>query len=127
VKETTGEIALPTPAPAVAPPAVAREPSIMVADLAAAHVAITSAFASVDRTPPGDSATPSRELAVAEVRKDAVAFSEAEEAFFRHTDTHPPTPAQAINPEKFEDLDEGYEPQKFWDRVWGRKRPPTEK
>jgi hypothetical protein len=25
--------------------------------------------------------------------------------------------------ESFDDLDDGYEPPKFWDRVFGRKKP----
>jgi hypothetical protein len=103
------------------------QPSSLVSDLAAAHAAIASVVAKLDTAPPGDSASPSRELAVAEVRKDAVEFSEAEEAFFRRADTHPPPPVQALKVETFEDLDEGYEPEKFWDRVFGRtRRPPTE-
>jgi hypothetical protein len=102
------------------------EPAILVSDFAAVHAAVASAVGKLDAVPPGDSASPSRELAVTEVRKDAVAFSEAEEAFFRHADAPPPVPAQAHKVETFEDLDEGYEPQKFWDRVFGRtKRPPT--
>jgi hypothetical protein len=109
---------------AAASGAATDEASRLVADLAAAHSAMTSAFTKIDATPPGDSATPSRELAVAEVREDAAHFSELEEAFFTKSE-HAPPPAM-VSPESFDDLDEGYEPPRFWDRVFGRhKRPIT--
>ena len=31
-------------------------------------------------------------------------------------------PIPTAKPESFDDLDEGYEPPKFWDRVFGRRR-----
>jgi len=122
--ETTGEIRQRTP---TMPPPVSGaegEPSILVTDLAAAHTAVTAAFTKVDKTPPPDSASPSRELAVSEVRKDAVAFSDTEEAFFTRADRT--AAREPVKLETFDDLDADYEPTKFWDRVFGRrKRPPT--
>jgi hypothetical protein len=119
----TGEIAQRDPSPSAAT-AAAAEPSILVADLASAHAAITTAFERP--TPPPkplpDAASPARDRAVAEVRKDATAFSETEEAFFRRADHPTQPPPTAAKPESFADLDEGYEPPKFWDRVFGRRR-----
>ena len=54
-------------------------------------------------------------------RSDAAAFSETEEAFFREghaKDVAAPPPVV----ESFEDLDEGYRPLGFWDRLRGRSR-----
>jgi len=74
--------------------------------------------------PPADAASASRELEVSQTRKDAVAFSDDEEAFFKRAESH-----SVMTPkfDSFDDLDEGYEPPKFWDRVFGRKKPPTKK
>lgn len=125
--DATGEIARPTPMPA--PEAAApAEPSILVSDLAAAHAAVAAVLGAPPppAAPPGDAATPARELAVAEVRRDAVAFSETEEAFFKRAD-HTGAHLLQVKPESFDDLDEGYEPPKFWDRVFGRRqRRPSE-
>jgi hypothetical protein len=118
IKQTTGEISQPARQHA-AEPAVS-EPSILVADLAAVHEAATAAAAKpAPAPPPADAATPSRELEVAEVRRDALAFSEAEEAFFRGAEKT----GTVTKVESFEDLDEGYQPPGFWDRVFGRKKP----
>jgi hypothetical protein len=118
IKETTGEIR--ERPRADKEPAIA-EPSILVADLAAAHDAVAAVASRVAATPaPADAASPSRELAVAEVRRDAVAFSEEEEAFFRGADKSVQV-ARVQPAETFDDLDEGYQPPKFWDRVFGRK------
>jgi hypothetical protein len=88
---------------------------------------------------PGDAASPATERAVQEVRRDAVAFSEAEEAFFRGVDTSLPVALTTQPVDSFADIDEGYDRPKFWDRGFGRKRkraaseagvvrrPPTEK
>ena len=110
-------------APTSAPAPAADAPSILVADLAAVHAAASRAVTAPPAdAPPADAASASRELAVAEVRKDAaVAFSDAEEAFFSKADSGPVHVAKV---ETFDDLDEGYEPPKFWDRVFGRKKPP---
>ena len=57
--------------------------------------------------PPGDAASPARELAVHEVQRDAVELSEAEEAFFRREDA-PGEKSAPVRVESFDDLDEGY-------------------
>jgi hypothetical protein len=97
---------------------------MLVADLAAVHAAATHASAApIASPPPGDAASPSRELVVSEVRKDAVlALDDIEEAFFQKNETGP---VRFSKVESFDDLDEGYEPPKFWDRVFGRKKPPN--
>jgi hypothetical protein len=93
---------------------------MLVADLAAVHAAASAVAAPA--VAPGDAATPSRELAVTEVRRDAsLALTDAEAAFFNKAETGP---VRMAKPESFDDLDEGYEPPKFWDRVFGRKKPP---
>lgn len=126
IKETTGEIRGRTPRdtnepPVVEPSILIAEPSILVGDLAAAHDAVSAAVAkpAPAAPPPADAASPSRELAVSDVRRDAVAFSEAEEAFFRGAEKTASVPKV----ETFDDLDEGYQPPGFWDRVFGRKKP----
>ena len=117
---TVTEAIAPEPSPSDGIPTGDGEPAELREDLAAARAAISAAFLKIDKTPPpGDSASPAREREVAEVRKDAVAFSDAEEAFFKRAD-HAPRP---VKTESFDDLDEGYEPTKFWDRVFGRKPP----
>ena len=122
VKETSGEIGRKKP-PTRPPndgPIADREPSILVDDLAAAHAAVTAAMSHLPpEPPPADSASPSRELAVSETRNDALAVTEAEEAFFDRAERS--APAHRPSHESFDDLDEGYEPPKFWDRVFGRK------
>jgi hypothetical protein len=127
IKETTGEIRErprgETREPAVVEPSIlveASQPSILVADLAAAHDAIAAVTSkAVSAAPPPDAASPSRELAVSDVRRDAVAFSDAEEAFFSAAEKSAPVPR--VHHDSFDDLDEGYQPPKFWDRVFGRK------
>ena len=100
------------------------EPTILVTDLAAVHsrvsaVAVTQAAAAPTR----DAASASTERAVSGVRKDATgAFSQIEEEFFRAGSEK--TAAPLPSPVTFDDLDEGYQPPKFWDRVLGRKPPP---
>jgi hypothetical protein len=139
IKETTGEIRQrprnDTKEPAVAEPSILvadlvepsppvakpPEPDALLADLAAVHQAIAAVAPKAAATPPpADAASPSRELAVNDVRRDAVSFSEAEEAFFRGADKSAVVPRVAET-ETFDDLDEGYQPPKFWDRVFGRK------
>jgi len=111
------------------------EPSILVTDIAAAHTVVAAAhtvvaaaaIAQVTAPRTADIASPSRELAVSEVRKDAVAFSDAEEAFFR-AGTEKPASARIEHTgpvETFDDLDEGYQPLGFWDRLRGKKHPQT--
>jgi hypothetical protein len=102
-------------------PPAASEPSILVADIAAVHSQISMvavAQASALRTP--DASTAEREDAVATVRKDATkGFSQIEEDFFRAGQEETKQPN--VNVDSFDDLDEGYRPVGFWDRLLGRK------
>ena len=100
----------------------APEPSILVGDLAAAHSAITAVVAAQAAAPASkDIAAPAREKAVAELRKDAVhAFSDDEEEFFKAGQGNTGKVPQ-FAPETFDDLDEGYQPVGFWDRLRGKK------
>ena len=107
-------------APKPAPAPDDAEQRALVADLAAAHAAIAAATAKVSSSlPNGDASSSSREMIVSQVRKDAVEFTSAEEAFFSAKESHT---AAVPKLESFDDLDEGYEPPKFWDRVFGRKK-----
>lgn len=119
-----GEIAsAPPPPPESA--AAPDEPSVLVADLATAHAAAMAAVpAQLDAPPSTDLAEPADELAISGVRRDAVAavtaaFTEVEEAFFR-AGTEKGAAAHTAPVEKFEDLDEGYQPLGFWDRLRGK-------
>jgi hypothetical protein len=118
VTETSGELgrkSVSEPAPRTS------EPSILVADLASAHAVATAAIdKAAAQPPPKDAASPSRELEVSQTRNDAIAASEAEEAFFQRADANRPSQPH-IDVDNFDDLDEGYEPPGFWDRVFGRK------
>ncbi|MFN0245950.1 MAG: DUF4388 domain-containing protein [Kofleriaceae bacterium] len=110
-----------------------REPSILIeeaaattaADLAAAHEAVAAAAVAQVRAPKTtDLAGASVEKAVVETRKDAaIAFSDAEEAFFRQGfGEEKSTSVQMTGPvETFDDLDEDYQPVGFWDRLRGKK------
>ncbi len=113
------------PKPEPKPEPTAAEQSALVADLAAAHAAIAAATSKASGAPAapskGDAATSSREMIVSQIRKDAVEFTVDEEAFFNAKENHT---AAAPKLESFDDLDEGYEPPKFWDRVFGRKKKP---
>jgi hypothetical protein len=131
VKQTTGEISQ----AAKQAPEVTQGPSILidpepdprvsdslVSDLAAAHAAIAAATAKAASVPSkGDASSSSKEMLISEVRKDAVEFTHEEEAFF-NANTHHTNAVPKF--ESFDDLDEGYEPPKFWDRVFGRKKKP---
>jgi hypothetical protein len=118
-----GEITMPRARPVV--DSRPSEPSILVADLAAVHQ-VVSEIASDQVTAPGRSpaphsaASPELEARIAEVRRDAVAFSDAEEAFFRAGQERDPVVAAPPRPESFDDLDEGYRPVGFWDRLRGK-------
>ncbi len=106
--------------PPAAPDAAASKTDALVADLAAAHSAIAAVVAKAAAAPPTpDAASASQELVVSEVRRDAVVLTEAEEAFFKEKSQPHVRPSH----ESFDDLDEGYQKPKFWDRVFGRKRP----
>jgi hypothetical protein len=124
VKEATGEIGDRRVRTGIQEK-IELEPSILVNDLAAAHTAVSAAVAKTATTPaPGDAASASKELDVATVRRDAVAFSADEEAFFKRAESGT---SQVPKFESFEDLDEGYEPTSFWGRVFGnkdKKKPP---
>ena len=124
-EDATGEIVTRTgQRPAVQLPPT--EPSILVADLdadlAEARGAVSAVAAEqAAAPPPPDIATAVTEQTVAQVSEDAAeAFSDMEEDFFRagHEKTAKPPPEHT---ESFEDLDEGYRPVGFWDRLLGRK------
>ena len=109
-------------------PPVEAEPSILIADMAAAQSAVAAVAKAQAAAPPTqDIQQPARELAVAEVRKDAAhAFSDAEEEFFRAGHGNTGAVPKFSPQETFEDLDEGYQPVGFWDRLRGKK-PPKKK
>ena len=110
-------------------PPMGAEPSILIADIAAAHTAVAAVATTQAAAPPSkDIAAPARELAVAEVRKDAAhAFSDAEEEFFRSGQGNTGKVPTFSPQETFDDLDEGYQPVGFWDRLRGKKPPPNKK
>jgi hypothetical protein len=117
-----GEIAE-RPASSAAAAVDAAQPSILIADLASVHAAVSAvAAAQATAAPTTNAATASRDADVAHVRTDATAFTDDEEAFFRagSTSAVPLQPAE----ETFEDLDDGYQPVGFWDRVLGKRRTP---
>ena len=113
VKEATGEIRERTPKTDVPPRT--SEPSILVADPAAAH----RHSAVVDKPPvtppPADAASPAAEAEVAAVRRYAVAFEDAEHEASNRAESGRNSPKF----ESFDDLDEGYQPVGFWDCVFG--------
>ncbi|MBA3541193.1 MAG: hypothetical protein H0T79_16400 [Deltaproteobacteria bacterium] len=87
-----------------------------------------SVEAKASRTSSQNIATAEREKVVAEVRKDAaVAFSDAEEAFFASAGDDKAVRPAMLAAESFDDLDEGYQPVGFWDRVFGRKKAKPKK
>ena len=95
---------------------------ILVADSAAAHSAIAAVVAKASAVPPTeDAASASKDLVVSEVRRDAVELTAAEVAFFDSAERSKPHVPRV---ESFDDLDEGYQKPKFWDRVFGRKPRP---
>jgi len=105
--DTTGEITTPIAREPARPPSVAEEPSILVTDIAIASAAVTTVAEAA--------------AAVDQARRDATeALSEIEEAFFS-ADEKARAAAQPPEPETFEDLDEGYQPVGFWNRLLGRK------
>ena len=117
-EDATGEIDLAVTHPRLKlplkPPA-SSEPSILVADIAAVH-SQAIAQATAPRTPDASSAALADEIA--DLRKDALAFSDVEEDFFRAGQEDRKPDAS----DSFDDLDEGYRPVGFWDRLLGRKR-----
>ena len=121
-EDTMGEITTPRARVTVDPRH--SEPSILVADLAEIHAAVSEVADEQVTTPTtADAASPSREAAVASARHDAVAFNEIEEAFFRAGHELHEKEAVVVPPpvaESFDDLDEGYRPVGFWDRLRGK-------
>jgi len=126
--DANGEIMMPHDQPAVEPRR--SEPSILIADLAAAQATV-SGFTSDLATAPVtvNAASRSSEAEVAATRSDAVAFSEMEEAFFRagHDKDKEAVVAPQPLPESFDDLDVGYRPLGFWDRLRGKAPPHPDK
>ena len=133
-RRASGE--LPVKVDALDPQVTTAGPSILVADVldtaseAAAMGAVAAhAAPTTDAASPGPM-TPSASGSLERVSTDArtaaaaitAAFSDDEEAFFRAgaeaTEGAPPA-------ESFADLDDGYQPRSFWDRVLGRKPKPT--
>lgn len=116
----TGEISRTHSGPTVEPRL--SEPSILVEDLGDAHAAVAAVATAQAAAPASpDVASASHERAVAEVREDArAAFTEVEEEFFR-SGVDRPTRPPAIAVERFDDLDEGYQPVRFWDRLRGKQ------
>jgi hypothetical protein len=111
------------------------EPSILVSDLmselaaapAAGPAAVTAPVADVasDRVTAPVATEPAphrpRDKRPSDPRRDAVAFSDLEEAFFKaghEKEAAVPAPST----ESFDDLDEGYRPVGFWDRLRGRSQ-----
>ncbi len=126
IKETTGEIRQSAPhetknndtasEPSIL---IADQPTTLVSDLANVHAAVAAVIVHKPVTPTSDAATSSKELEVADVRRDAVAFTADEEAFFKSAESHTHAVPKI---ESFDDLDEGYEPPpSFWSRVFGKK------
>ena len=121
-EDATGEIVTRTGRRDVVAAPSDAEPSILVADLAEAHTAVAAVATEQAAAPaPPTMATPVTERVVAEVSGDAAtAFTDLEEDFFR-AGADKTAPRPAVNIESFDDLDEGYQPVGFWDRLLGRK------
>ncbi|HEX2687842.1 MAG TPA: hypothetical protein VHN14_14545, partial [Kofleriaceae bacterium] len=105
------------------------EPSILVPDLAVIHAEV-SASVSEQVTAPVlvHAASSALEPPVAPVPSGADSLREVEETFFGADHdkdaTGDPAPSR---PESFDDLDQGYRPVGFWDRLRGKgtRRPDT--
>ena len=121
--DTTGEITSPLSRDKRARE-TSNEPSILVADLAAIHTAVSAVAvnqAAAPHTVDAQGSKPDVTKDVEAASKDAaVAFSELEEDFFRQglevEKQHKPAPG-----ESFDDLDEGFVQVGFWNRLLGRK------
>ena len=99
-----------------------NEPSILVADLAAVHGAVSViAVAQAAAPPTADATSAVHEAPVIAARRDAAAFSEVEEAFFRAGQTKDVAAPPPVV-ESFDDLDAGYQPLGFWARLRGKTR-----
>jgi hypothetical protein len=126
----SGELGGPNRRPSQPPPDIAP-PAILVEDIAAAQAAVskvTATEAAKPATPSAaDDARAKRDSAnVSGIRRDArdavaTAFSDLEEDFFAAGSS--PTYGQPTEPtENFTDLDDGYEPTGFWDKLLGKKK-----
>lgn len=122
-EDAIGEIVTKTGQLDAAEPPQITEPTILVEDLAEVHTAVSAVAAAQAAAPPTPTmATPVTERTVSEVSDDAAeAFSDVEEDFFRAGHDKPAKPAAPAPGESFDDLDEGYRPLGFWDRLLGRK------
>jgi hypothetical protein len=134
--EKSGEIKI-APARAAERP-VEHGPSILIEDLAAAHQAAAAAVTAHPPAPAAPAAagkpgqrkrptTPPVHGDVARVRADAhhvgahaTHFTDDEEAFFQEG-AHPEFGKGKEATESFDDLDAGYQPQTFWERLMGKK------
>ncbi|MBK7194456.1 MAG: DUF4388 domain-containing protein [Myxococcales bacterium] len=138
-RRASGE--LPIKASADAAPSVGAGPSILIDEVVeTAAQASVAAIAAAQHAQPADPKAAAKPTAsspeVERVRADvqaasaaiAAAFSDDEEEFFRAGQESAAPPA-----ESFSDLDDGYQPQSFWQRVLGKKpkplprRPPPKK
>lgn len=122
----TGEISSPgTRKEPVAEPAPEVEPSILIHDLSTIHDAVAAVATAQAAAPPTpDAKSPVQEGLVSAVRKDATgAFTKAEEDFFREGyEQEKQLHREPVLGESFDDLDDGYQPAGFWDRLRGKKK-----
>jgi hypothetical protein len=114
------------------PPPEPAGPSILVDDLVAAQQAVAAVVPAQHATPPStDARTPAAEAQVAEVRGAVQSkvthagphFDDHEEEFFEKGSTPGGHAPEHHEHETFQDLDEGYQPVGFWDRLLGRDKP----
>jgi hypothetical protein len=96
------------------------EPTILVGDLAAVHLAVAEIASDQVTAPAIDAASPALAERVADLRDDAAAFSDTEEAFFRDGHDEDAVIAPPPTGESFDDLDSDYQPVRFWDRLRGK-------
>ncbi len=117
----TGQRAAVEPSGLAEPSILVADPSILVSDLAEAHTAVAAVATAQTTAPTPSMATLAAEQTVAEVSDDAAdAFTDVEEDFFRagHEKVAKRPPSHS---DSFDDLDEGYRPVGFWDRLLGRR------
>jgi DNA-binding response OmpR family regulator len=99
----------------------ADEPSALISDLRAAHSAASTHAKAQAAAASSPDAGGAYDAAVQEVKHDAskatAAFTADEEAFFQAGGHHHATA------ETFADLDDGYRPRTFWQRLLGRGKP----
>jgi len=114
--DATGEITTPHQRP----PVVIRysEPTIQVPDLAAIQAELGDVPTVQPAPPARGAAAPARPTTGG---RDSTPFNAVEEAFFQ--EGHDKAPAGRSDSESFDDLDEGYRPLGFWERLTGRGKP----